>query len=54
MENEKEMTTYLISIRYAGMLKTQKQHLIPEQDFHRRDDRIKAIAENETNKPVRI
>lgn len=33
---------YLYMCRYAGMLKTHKQNLIPENEFHIREERVKA------------
>ena len=37
-----QVVIYVYVCRYAGMLKTHKQNLIPENEFHIREERVKA------------
>jgi THO complex subunit 2 len=41
-EKEKRADLYALAIGYAGMLKLHKQNLVPEADFHIREERVKA------------
>ena len=42
---------FSFSGRYAGMLKSHKQNLVPESEFHIREERVKAQKTDEATKP---
>lgn len=43
------MVWYYVYTRYAGMLKSHKPNLVPEQDFHK-----KIASDNETKLPPQV
>ena len=44
------MASNCLSFRYAGMLKTHKPNLVPESEFHNREERVKAQQSESENK----
>jgi THO complex subunit 2 len=44
-EKEKRQDLYALAVGYAGMLKSHKSHLIPETEFHNKDERVKAAEQ---------